>query len=352
MYRGLTLLPRYQRPYPIVKSVVVTRSLATFKPIPSFPTPPPFPLPHPVQVRKKPDLTVKKPESFDDQIICRVPCVSVHDESMSQCYSSVPHDMVLTKWMTLDEERPIDWEEIRKMNNLPKDPIPPKNSLPWRPEPPKNSYVAFEWINGEPFPFIVACQGGRQFSHQFMYAFQEMKKKQEVKALRELSYKLHCILEVTMENNYTQPFLQALKNHEVVIIPEVVNLWDVVWDFERCLETDSSNSGHVELKGAFIIKQGLKNYWVQCGVKDLSKKWDVMIKEMVQITIQGQIAFVENEANEIRLILRKKRLDLDNPEIEKDAIDSWNDYMDVKNNLMVLKKKKESLLALQNEYIQ
>lgn len=340
MNRGLTLLPVYQRPYPIVKNVVVTRSLATFKPIPSVPTPPPFPLP-PVQVKRKKHLIMKKPESYDDQIICRVPCVSVHDDSKSQCYSSVPHDMVLTKWMRLDEERPIDWEEIRKMNNLPK-----------HPRPPKNRYVAFEWINGEPFPFIISCQGGKQFSHQFMYAFQEMKKKQEMKALRELSYKLHCILEVTMENNYTQPFLQALKNHEVMIIPEVVNLWDVVWDFEKCLETDSSNSGHVELKGAFIIKQGLMNHWVQCGVKDLNKKWDVMIKEMVQITIQGQIAFVENEANEIRLILRRKRQELDNPEIEKNAIDSWNDYIEVKNNLMIVKKKKESLLALQNEYSQ
>lgn len=339
MNRGLTLLPVYQRPYPIVKSVVVTRSLATFKPIPSVPTPPPFPLPQPVQVRKKPDLTVKKPEAYDAQIICRVPCVSVHDDSKSQCYSSVPHDMVLTKWMKLDEERPIDWEQIRKMNNLPK-----------HPRPPKNDNVIYVWINGEPFPLIFARQGGKQCSHQFMNAFPEMKKKQEVKALRELSYKLHCILEVTMENNYTQPFLQAVKNHEVIIIPEVVNLWDVVWDFEKCLETDSSNSGHVELKGTFIIKQGLMNHWVQCGVKDLNKKWDMMIKEMVQITIQGQIAFVENEVKEMSRIFRQKGFDLTNPEI--DGINCWSDKMEVKRILMVLKKKKESLLALQNEYSQ
>jgi hypothetical protein len=248
--------------------------------------------------------------------------------------------MVLTKWMTLDEERPIDWEEIRRMNNLPK-----------HPRPPKNTFVAFEWINGDAFPFIIPCERGKQYSHQFMHAFKEMKEKQEVKALRELSYKLHCILEVTMENSYTQPFLQALKNHEVVIIPEVVNLWDVVWDFERCLETDSSNSGHVELKGAFIIKQGLMNHWVQRGVKDLNKKWDVMIKEMVKITIQGQIAFVENEVKEIRQVLTESRMKLGDPNVIGDsAIDTWNHMISIKNDLMGLKKKKETLLALQNEY--
>ena len=336
MNRGLSNTTKYQRPYGIVKGVIINRLMTSPPPIKNYCIPAPS-APSSLKLVTKVIKAVTTPLEY---ISCSCPDSHEPSSFALQCLAKEPHVMVIPKnFVPPPFEKPMDWKLIRKLNKLS------------RPQPPKNQRTHSERVYNavgeyEAFTVPITKDKDGPLEHHYINVFPEMIEKVKYRYTKKIQDMIENLIILAVDRLVIKKLLDDVEKYKVTKDEDPVNVFDIfccyTYAVSRCIIDDLS----AVYKVLVIIKQGIVNLWQQSGMKKSERQWFLMLNNLSCMTHDNAMNKIAAEIEHVEMKLVSVRNNIRDAGDEEECGLLWKQFAELKSIRNDLNQKKKKLLTV------